>query len=67
MATTFKIRSCELVRRIDQQREYLCIDTRTNFIETLLRKSLDFVEKHGYEKLLKIPSGKNNEKNNEKN
>jgi hypothetical protein len=50
-----------LVDRIDEQREKFSLDTRQNLTNTLVRKGLDFLENFGYEKLLKIPSGKNNE------
>ena len=57
MPTTTRIRSDDLVRRLDVKKTELGIDTRTNLIDTILLKGLDFIDHFGYEKLLKIPSG----------
>jgi hypothetical protein len=48
----------DLVARIDAQKEKFSLDTRQNLANTVMRKGLDFLEKFGYEELLKIPPGK---------
>lgn len=48
----------DLVERIDAQKEKFSLDTRQNLANTVMRKGLDFLEKFGYEELLKIPSSK---------
>lgn len=48
------------MERLDTQKEKFSLDTRQNLANTIMRKGLDFLERFGYEKLLKIPSGGKN-------
>lgn len=50
-----KLTSPELIKRLDDKKAELGIDTRTNFIETCLRKSLDYLDAYGYDEFLKLP------------
>ena len=54
--TTIKLRSTPLIERLDQKQAELSLDTRTNLVEVLLRKGLDFLDSYGYDSLLRIPN-----------
>lgn len=60
MATTVKLKE-KLTERLDLKQNELAFDTRTNLVEVVIRKGLDFLDEFGYDALLKIPSRGNNE------
>jgi hypothetical protein len=45
-----------LAERLDKNKNALSIDTRQNLANVVLRQGLNFLEKFGYEELLKIPA-----------
>ena len=60
MTTTIKLKGA-IIERLDLKQSELALDTRTNLVEVLLRKGLDYLDNFGYDGLLKIPSGLNND------
>ena len=56
MATTVKITSDKLIKRLDDLQLKYNLETRQNLVAILLRKAADFTECNGYDELLKIPT-----------
>jgi len=48
-----------LIERIDDQRNKYALGTRQNLTNTLVRKGLDYLEKNGYEALIKLATEAN--------
>jgi hypothetical protein len=55
MPTTVKLRDEETIKRLDAKQAELGLDTRSNLVEKILEKGLDFLDSCGWEELLKIP------------
>ena len=55
MKTTATINS-EVIERVDKKQSELLFSTRSQMVEVLLRKALDYLDYYGYEKFIKIPS-----------
>lgn len=55
MATTVRI-EWGLAHRLDKKQAELGFKTRSNLIELLLGKGLDFLDASGFDALIKIPS-----------
>jgi|GEM_PF-5834311 len=58
MATTVKIKSDKLLKRLDAIQSQYGLETRQNTAIILLRKAIDFVECNGWEEILKLPTRK---------
>ena len=56
MTTTIKLTSKKLIDRLDKKQAELNLDTRTNLVSVLLRKGLDYLDKYGYDRFIKISS-----------
>lgn len=58
MKTTVSINSKELIKRLDQKQIDLGFNNRSNLVEILLRKGLDYLDNKGYDSFICIPQGK---------
>lgn len=55
MKTTVAINSDKLIKRLDEKQTTLGFHNRSNLVEVILRKGLDYLDNEGYDSFIKIP------------
>lgn len=59
MKTSLTLSNDSLIKRLDKKRSELGFSSRSNLVEIILKKGLDFLDNNTYDELLKISAVKN--------